>query len=373
MIYLVCFAASTLFAHLANKTDKKNKFIIFSFVSIAVTVLLAGLRDYSIGIDTMNYLIKDRYWAGAISSNSLLDYLKFYFPLGYGEPLFALLVGVIAQYTGSFSFFLLVCHAIILACVYIGCFRFRKYINPAFVLVLFYLFSYNYSLNIMRQYMAIAIIFAFFADIHEKKYLRFCISVIIAALFHSTAIISLAFLLLYFLLYYQPKNNIINISTRQRMPLIAGFLFIVVLFFKPIISVLMNIGVLNKRYGFFLDPANASPALIVSTIAILVILTADYCRKEISEKFEKYVFFFMCSVSYFIILQLTYSVYFGKRISLYFEMANLITIGLIENSQKSKKVQKVVRVIILFIALLYWIYSNLLKNSNKTLPYAFCF
>ena len=51
MIYLACFAVSGFFAYLANRTDKRRMFLLFSFISILIPVLLAGFRAYSIGID----------------------------------------------------------------------------------------------------------------------------------------------------------------------------------------------------------------------------------------------------------------------------------------------------------------------------------
>ena len=76
MIYLVCFGISTLFAFFANRTKSRAAFLFLSVLSISVTVALAGLRDYSIGIDTANYMSLPRFWAGAVKRSTLGAYME---------------------------------------------------------------------------------------------------------------------------------------------------------------------------------------------------------------------------------------------------------------------------------------------------------
>lgn len=371
MIYLLCFVASASFAYLANKTTKRRNLYIFSFCSIAIMVLLAGLRDYSIGIDTMGYLTKDRYWAGAISASSLFDYLKFYFPLGYGDPLFALLVGSIAQFTGSFRLFLFVCHTIIITFFYIGTFRHRKMVNPAFILLIFYLFFYNQSFNIMRQYMAMSIIFAFLIDIQNKKYWRYIVAVIVAMLFHSTAVLGFAPLLLYIFINY--KNDKLKITTKlsssQKEIIISCILLLGVLLFSPLIKLMIKIGVLNERFMFYITSNTITPAIIVSGIVVIGLLGVFCFRKQIKQKYEQSNFYIMCSIVYLILLQLTFFVAYGRRIAQYFAFADLITWGLIANAPKDKKTKLFLNIGLILVALLYWLYVYFLRNSSKTIPY----
>ena len=107
MIYLVCFCISVLFAHLAKRSANRTMFIVFSVTSIAITVLLAGLRDINIGIDTSNYYKGS--WALAMSLRDipLLTYMQTYIwgSRGGFEVLFGLIVGVIARTTGNYQVF----------------------------------------------------------------------------------------------------------------------------------------------------------------------------------------------------------------------------------------------------------------------------
>lgn len=367
MIYLFCFIISAGFAFFASKAENRKNFYILSFFSIAVMVALAGFRDYTVGTDTYNYLHKSMYWGGAVSADSLWDYFKFYFPLGYGEPLFAILVGVIAQLTGSYTFFLIVCHTIILVCVYIGIFRFKEYVNPAFVLLVYYLLYYNHTLNMTRQYIAVSIVFCFLADIPQNKIVRFCIVVLVAMLFHTTAILALMIPLIYFFLYKDFRK--IKVSMYQRKIALTVIVGMVVLFFSTIIKLFVSIGLLNSRYLYFVNNKDASPTIIVMALLIIGLVAADYFKDKIKKKCQLYDFYFMSSAVYLIMLLLTYSLVYGRRVAFYMSMVDLITIGLIESCQETAKMKKVVRLSILGILFIYWIYTYVLSNASNTFPY----
>ena len=77
MIYLICFGASALFAQLAHKSKFKLAILLWSVLSIAITVTLAGLRDYDIGIDVDHYRTYRLYW-GQASAGTFAEYMKFY-------------------------------------------------------------------------------------------------------------------------------------------------------------------------------------------------------------------------------------------------------------------------------------------------------
>lgn len=366
MIYLACFAVSVFFAYLAKKSNKKINIIIFSVLSIAVTALLAGLRDYSIGIDTEHYFARNLYWDGAIKSATLSEYIYEYILSGYGEPLFALITGIISQITGSFEVFLTFVHVVIIGGVYIGAFRLKKYINPEFVLIIFYLFFYNHSLNILRQYMAMAIIFAFFADLLKKKYLRFLIVIIVAMQIHTTAMVAFGLLILHILLFVPKKLG----TLKQREIGIAALLAVAVLGFAPLIQIAIKIGVLNQRYKFIFE-GKKEPAIIIAGIVVLGIAAAVFFRKEIRVKTEHYDYILMCSICYLILLMLTFNVYASKRIALYFGLPDMITLGLVESAQTDKKKKWLVRIGIVGVAFVYWFYVYVFRNASETIPYMF--
>lgn len=418
MIYLACFAGSALFAHYANKTQKKQLFWLFSVLSILIPTLLAGLRDYEIGIDTMNYFNLKRYWAGAVSAESLGAYMKFYMSIGYGEPLFALLCGFVAQVFGNYSVFLFLVHAVIMTGFYIGAWRFRKEVNPAIVLVLFYLLYYSHSLNIMRQYMAMAIVFAALADITQKKYLRYCICVAVAVLFHTSALLGLGIFAVHWYIHCDWKQCVLKAKSlaekircfickgrapKERKPVKAlsvvksacgkvgaladriqpqilrrqVFLFaallLLVLLFNPLCRLVISMGLLNEKYLWYLDMSRARHTTMITLFLLLEMGALIAGRKYLQKNNRLFDFFFTSSGVYLILHQISMFLVYGERVAAYFSIVNIITIAMIPRMFDNKKYRVMAYVAVLGVVLFYWFYKYILRNASETFPYAFVF
>ncbi len=368
MIYLASFAVSAVLAHFAAKQKNKPLFYLLSFFSVAVVILVAGLRDFSIGIDTISYFEKKLYWDGAIKSATFRDYILFYIDSGYGEPLFAALVGIVSQFTGDYSVFLTLVHAVIIICVYVGAMRLKEWVNPAIVLLIFYFFFFNHSLNGIRQYMAMALIFAFFADLLQKKYLKFFIAVLVALTIHTISIVALGFIALHLIMYH-PK---MPFTLRQREIGISALLGLAILGFKPLVYIAVKLGILNKRY-FYIFQSNVEPAIIIALIVVMGLAAVFYFRKDITARCEHSEFFIMCSVCYLLLLMLTFFVALTKRIAIVFGMADMVTLALIQSSQTEKRKKILVTVGILGVAFVYWFYVYIFRNASHTFPYNFFF
>lgn len=386
MIYLLCFGASVALAHFAGKAKSRKMFILLSLLSIVVPVALAGVRDYSIGIDTNGYLNLKRYWHGATSYDTLWEYLKFYVSIGYGEFLFAFILGSIAQTTGNFTVFLITMHAVIITGVYIGAFRQKEHADPAFILLLFYLLFYNHSLNVTRQYMAMAIVFAAFADIEKKKYTRYVIVVLISIFIHNSAVLGFVPLILYIIMYADFSKIIRGFtpSVKARGIFIATGLAVLVVFFSPLCRLLIKAGLLLEKYLFFLDnPEKIQPSTMISMFLLVELVAVFVFRKQIKEKSQLFDYLLICSVSYLILHQLSRSIVYGKRVAAYLSLINLTTIAMIpaslENGEtvycigkfsvKVRYMKAIAYTAVTAVALFYWWYSYVLRNASETYPY----
>lgn len=412
MIYIICFAASALFAASANKAKSRKYFIILSLISIIIPVLLAGLRDYSIGIDTSHYLNYPRYWAGAERYDTLWEYMRYYSGLGIGEHLFAFLQGLIESWTGNFTVFLLVCHGMIITCVYVGAMRLRRYADPVLILLLFYLIYFNQSLNIMRQYMAMSLVFAVLADVPQKKYLRFSLVVLVAFLLHRSALLSFGILAVDWYLRCdldrivkipgkaagmmknwlgknekEAKQEKASCALRERLRLLDPFrptilqrqlilftgLLLLVVIFNPLCRLLIEAGILPDKYSFYLDLSKTEYNLL-STLFILVEMAAIvflYCY--MGRKLPQFHFFFANSLSYLALLQLSFFLVYGRRIAAYFALTNLVTIAMIPRVYTDKTKRAIVTALVIFCALFYWLYVYALRNASQTMPYQVVF
>ncbi len=364
MIYLLCYGISVSFAWLANRCRNRVAVVVWSVLSIAVTVVLAGLRDYSIGIDVENYKNFNIYWVQASRSTSVADYLHFYMQHD-SEYLFALYMGILAQYTRSYRLFLFLNHLIIVSGVYIGAWRQRKYVNPAMVMLLFYLLFYHHSLNIMRQYMAMAIIFAALADVQQKKYLRYVIVVAIATFIHTSAIIALAPMMVYILL----KPNVLTRASKKKKTTLIFLMLVGFAVVVPLCEILMRLGFMGGSLEYYLNGEEKGFPIIVTAFLIVEFIGIYVFRKQFRLRTPHADFYLMCSIAYIVLQQLGGFINYGKRIAAYFSFINLLTIAALGGCVKKNDNKVVVNGAIIALALLYWWYMYVLRNASETYPY----
>jgi hypothetical protein len=327
----------------------------------------------------------DRFWAGAISAESLGDYLDYYLSLGLREPLFALFIGAIAQFTGQYRVFLFLAHLVIMVGVYVGAFRMRHKVRPELILFLFYVLYFNNSLNIIRQYMALAIIFAFFADLEERKFVRFLMVVLVCSLIHTTALLSLGWLVVYLLLY--PQKKISAVKPWYLLGL-SALVVIGTVCLLPTVKLLMQIGILSDKYTFFF--AEEYSRMSFTRLALLIIEAVGiiFCYKKFRSDIPYGEYYMMHTVIFMCMQLLAQFVVDGHRLVLYFALPNIVTILSIPRMMSDIKLQlpvlgtitlggKQLRalayVIILALTCYYWYYQYVGARSSETYPYIFGF
>lgn len=381
MIYLACFAASGFFAYLAKRTQRRHWFILFSVISILIPVMLAGLRDFSIGIDVESYLHKDYYWIGA-RDREPLDYFLFYANQNRRDVLFVTLLILLTRITSDFRIFLFVSHAIIMTGIYIGAFRMRKQVDPVMVLLLFFLFFFNQSLNIIRQHMAMAVIFAAFKDVLDRKYLRYCIVVAIMAMVHSAAVLAFTVPLLHCFLYGNTPDGGFQLGKftclgqkrlpmRMRKLLIAMVLAAVMFNFVPLCYFLINRGFISDKYLYYLDKERTSYAAIITILLAAEMVVIHIFRAPMREKCPNYDFLTTGTAVYLLLLQLTAFIHSSRRIAMFYCLQNLLTIAYLAEAvpAKTKNQRLLVKAAILCVGLAYWTYFYVLRNASETFPY----
>ena len=371
MEYLICFFVSTLLAYQAKISKNKTNMIFWSLMSILVTALLAGLRDISIGIDTSNYFYGS--WDRAFTTDlSLGNYLRYYLTISRGrsELVFALLEYLVAKLTGSYNVLLFLVHFSIISCIYIGAFRLKDHCEPELVLLLFYLVYYNHSLNIYRQYLAMAIVFAALRDIEIGKHFRYLCFVFVGTLCHNTCLLAVLPLLIYRTLYPENKAKKTQKKTSTKRKVMTLLVILVIIYsFIPTARLLIARGFLSRKYLYYLNDEYESLPLmallfIATELSAIAVFWKSYRKRNIRAEF-----YISCSVAFFLMYLLASRIVYGKRIAAYFSFANLISIAMIVNCQPNRKQKLLVRFLVLAIVFVYWVYVFVYRNASSTLPY----
>ena len=157
---------------------KKKLFIFFTTLNL---IIINGLRDSSIGIDTIRY---ERNFYNA-AAETMLDLANRRSEFGYN-----LLTKVAVETFGNFNLWLLI--VAIFMFVTFGWFVY-KYSKNAYIsfLVFLALGFYGHTFNITRQLMAVMIVLLSYPFLLNRKLFKFSGTVFIASLFHSSALVFL--------------------------------------------------------------------------------------------------------------------------------------------------------------------------------------
>lgn len=188
ILYVVC-ALSAIYAAKAIKRKERKRKYVFLIILITVFSLIVGLR-WDVGKDYMAYynLVIGNVWG-----------------INRIEPFCRLPMLLIQKYELPFYLWF-----IIMAVIQIGflVFTFERKILALLPLgvVCFLSYELGFDLNVVRQGCALSIALYAYTFINENKWKYFLIWIIVAAMFHKTAIV---FAPLYFIGKYK---NILNIK-----------------------------------------------------------------------------------------------------------------------------------------------------------------
>ena len=151
-----------------NRVGRKR----FVVLACLLLIVVSGLRSYSVGVDTLQY------WGA---------YQTAWVDNSWYEGGFVALLRILNGVSPEPQLLLFFTSAFMTACV--GYAVYRLECNPVLALFLYIsLLTYATFMNLMRQGLAAAIIIAAVPWLVSGKRLRFAAAVLIASLFHSTAI-----------------------------------------------------------------------------------------------------------------------------------------------------------------------------------------
>lgn len=293
--------------------------------------LIAGLRSEEIGIDTHSY-------------KNIFEWISdgVMYPI---EPGWYLLNKIILWLGGSYNFLLLV--ASFLTLIPIGVVGLRSSTNPQMSLFFYYgLYAYLNSFNLTRQLVAVSFALLAYSYVREKK--KFWLYIIVASLFHYSAIFSL-------IVIFVDKISI----TKQWIIIgITSSFFIGIILNDSLFYLLVGpyAGYLESSVGYRDNFSLAAfMAFLMSSLYVCLYFTLkNECKQNLWTKM------FFIGV---LILNLSMQLELGTRIILYFTLCQIIFYPMYFccNYYKNKRV--VVFSIILY-TLLIFLKILILGNQN---------
>lgn len=366
MIYVGTFTMSGLFAYYAGKSKKKNRSFLLSLVAILIPSLLAGLRSTSIGTDVEYYVINN--FETAIVSSSFLKYLKVVYAK---EPLYLLMVYAVAKTVGNIQWLLFFFGMITIGGIYFGAWKLRQYCSVPVVMLIYYFLYYNDSLNLVRQHMAMAILFAGIYLLFSGNYKKYCIYIVIASAVHVIAATGIIFIVVHWFVCrrkIEKKKRVVQLRT-----ILMIVLSIIAVFgIKLIVTAFVNIGLLDPRYFLYFQSKAGSSHNTDTLIYVIELISLFLYNRFFEKKIFEFDYLKLNAIMNIIFLQLARFMSYGHRISLYFGIINIFLIGQLPKQIKKANNRFLISCGMFIFFFLYWMFIYCISEVSMTYPYKFC-
>lgn len=326
-----------------SKCKGVDKNIVF-WSGIFILILIASLKSLTVGTDSIPY-----YWIFNTVDKDSNDVNGIYHGTQIGWMYYVLFFKTFANY----DIWLFINYLIAFVCI--GFYIKRLSPDAVLSLIIFYLFFFSQSMNIMRQTIALGIISVGLVFLQKKEYYPFLISCGIASLFHFSAVLVLFFILL-------PRLPIRRIA----VPLVVisfyiGFFSNILQQYVPFLLIFED---LNENVAGYIDRFGngESRNLFSNSIINIVFIVSFILSKNKESIFVKLWFLFVVFSN---ILG-----FFGQanRIFLYFLFGMIIAVPEVYKSLKCKPIQYIYLTFYFIYAIGYW-YMSLSQNIGEVIPY----
>lgn len=382
--YIVCFAltcTTTFISSYYKKHGRRVEFCFFSLISILLPCLLAALRANTVGTDMLIY--------GERLFNTSLKTSFYDFVINRDkEWLYYFLVYISSHVFGDIRFQYFFIELLTFAPIYLTLMRDKESNRYAWLgLWVYFFWLFPYSLNLMRQSIAISIIFWAFKYVEHKSLKKYIICVLIASMFHFTALIGIIIYPLYYIMTYSKENidNRYRLSDNKNVrfwriakkygryiPWLVAALAVVLLFkYSQLVSILNDFD--SESFGTYFEnmshktglPIIRDYVLIALPIFALYLLNLKYY--ENSDKQLRACFTFsLISVILYQAATISSQTY---RISLYLHIFWPLFIAKYIAKTKSAKTRFLYICIIMVLSVMFWNKFFVKSGWCEIIPY----
>ncbi len=362
-VYGLGFLLTMMLCVLAQRADtsKKRKAILYAFLIALPLSIIAGLR-YEVGTDYVNYV---RIF-NEIEYYSLGRYITVF---GM-EPLFVIMVKGMLTLGFDHSLIFGIFEIIILFFPALALIENKNKLSISFGMAIYYLTLYHYSLNMIRQVMAVGIIMYVLPKLLQKKYVTYIAGVLIACLIHATSIIGILFVVVPLIdgkkeIRRSPSLNYLTFGQTAY----SVFILLSPVFLYLLYRLLFKLPILSGYAHYAKESADIGIGFIFFA-ALLFVPLFLLCAKTIKQDNEIRILTGL-ALMYIPISFMEYLFYYGERLSFYSDMVLVLFIPMICYANKKHRLP-----LMIFYAL-FFLYSFVsiivLGNAGETFPYVSIF
>lgn len=217
-------------------------------------------------------------------------------------------------------------------------------------------FFYFVSLNVIRQYIAIGVVFLAFGYLfknNKKGYLIYALACIFASLFHISGLIGLLGLLAYKL----RQNTIIKIA----IVVLAIFLYMSV---GQISSLLISYFPVYDIYSDYGREGGSDSSIFILSIILFI---SWFFEKRLNNRIQHYNFYQNCiALGVFLNILAGVNIMYA-RMGMYFTINLIVFVPMVISTIKNEN-RGIFRIMVLALSIAYCFW-NLSNNNGRVLPY----
>lgn len=349
LFYILSLFICIFFAYYADKYNSK----LMRNLLICFLVFITGFRGYEVGIDTNNYV---EMWDSMIIGAPV-----------YCEVGFQWLILFLQHFSLNPTILFVTCSIITFGLLVIRLWDFRKIASFTVMVAVLYMLVALPSMNVMRQFCAVSIVFFSTRYLFQRHYLKFFLGILIASFLHLSALLGILFVgfeLLEWKRFSILKKTIFSI-------LILVGLFISGLAYEFV----------NSEYGHYFDSENVQPGLLTIALFVFIIfafavsnLNGKKVGNELSEVKISHFLILVSFISYVaaVLLQsLGYYFKYMDRIGILFSIWGIVFWGIL--FKLTKRISLTAFFFVAMLVLVGWPFITILiGNTLQVLPYSFC-
>lgn len=346
-IYLIIsFISSKLISTNFTFFFGKKELKIIKIFLISLLPILLGMYRYNVGSDFQNYLLGYR----QLCNVSFVDYFS-NFDLINGDPVGLFLIAKVANFFNSSKLYFGILTA--LTIIPIICFLESDtiHINKGLALFFYLMGDFLTGFNIIKQTISLALLMYSIKFIYKKQIKYFYMFIVIAMLFHFTAIIFIP-------IYY--------IYTIENVSKIKKTLFLVIVFFLVIFMdkiILISGGKLDD----YLTETGTKNLIFYLNLLWTIIFFFFYRRfLNLDKKNDLLIYIYLVGT---IFQAIGFFNIFIKRIAIYFVGVDFLIIPQFENIVKKNKSTKIIKYIIIIYKMIIFYVIYCLLGQSSVLPY----
>ena len=357
--YFFTFGIVIVLTAIAQYCYKKNKILSYvcSFLSICILSLIAALRRLDVGVDIKVYGLD--FFNACRYFSKMSSYIAFY----KNEQLYFALNYIVFHLTQNIRVLFFIMQFFIASIVYIIAYdNMKKRDTNILLYVIAYLFLwFNTSLNILRQSLAIFVILYAFKYIENKNYFAYFIAVIIATLFHSSAIVCV---LIPLIDYIAKKKN-----WKTYLFLSIAVIYFILFNIRTVAILLNKINVMPDKYLLYLSRDGNMITYYAILKIIMIVVIAMYFKKSENNEINR-TLFSIC-VYDVVLYTLSYFIKYGYRISYYFLPHMILLLPRMEADLRKSKGKSTFILVSVILLIVYWVVRYSIVKYDGTIPYNF--